>query len=205
MTLNRVEDHPRSRGEYRWSIGERGNLEGSSPLSRGIPPVRRSCGILPRIIPALAGNTRCVPQPASQRTDHPRSRGEYEYDVRFPVAIRGSSPLSRGIRFPTGRPTAATRIIPALAGNTSRLAASASTMRDHPRSRGEYLPHSCIPPSGGGSSPLSRGILQRGPLRAFGDGIIPALAGNTKNSPTNFQINEDHPRSRGEYLSTRPV
>ena len=51
-------DHPRSRGEYEnleiWANED----EGSSPLSRGIPPGRMQSAGSPRIIPALAGNTK---------------------------------------------------------------------------------------------------------------------------------------------------
>ena len=51
-------DHPRSRGEYR-SVGHEPALPGgSSPLSRGIPSLHVSVTSPPRIIPALAGNTR---------------------------------------------------------------------------------------------------------------------------------------------------
>ena len=74
----------------------------------------------------------------------------------------------------------ATRIIPALAGNTGF--------------RKEAL--------NAGSSPLSRGIravweLPETPVR-----IIPALAGNTVVYVHDNALNKDHPRSRGEYPST---
>ena len=50
-------DHPRSRGEYRYSGTGTLFTWGSSPLSRGIP--HRNSGVVGpcRIIPALAGNT----------------------------------------------------------------------------------------------------------------------------------------------------
>ena len=50
-------DHPRSRGEYGVDVVDRIVLEGSSPLSRGILAWLLSANSLPRIIPALAGNT----------------------------------------------------------------------------------------------------------------------------------------------------
>ena len=51
------QDHPRSRGEYS-RVGVVDNLmDGSSPLSRGIPGRRFDCSPRQRIIPALAGNT----------------------------------------------------------------------------------------------------------------------------------------------------
>ena len=77
---------------------------------------------------------------------------------------------------------------------------------------------------GWGSSPLSRGIRSDVALRQCDGGIIPALAGNTEPQPQpgtaariipalagnthrprrGDQANEDHPRSRGEYISAPP-
>ena len=74
-------------------------------------------------------------------------------------------------------------------------------MWDHPRSRGEY----CVPERSGraseGSSPLSRGI-RMGVLRtSLRSRIIPALAGNTPVIDEIAWAEEDHPRSRGEYVT----
>ena len=113
-------DHPRSRGEYdvwqTWGYGVRG----SSPLSRGIPPVTVTPHPLAGIIPALAGNT--VPLvPSHQRCqDHPRSRGEYGILSRIALVPQGSSPLSRGILTRINQMSLKHGIIPALAGNTSQ-------------------------------------------------------------------------------------
>ena len=91
------------------------------------------------------------------------------------------------------------RIIPALAGNTTASSTPRSRARDHPRSRGEYacfivplLPES-------GSSPLSRGILFMAFSGVEWGRIIPALAGNTAAGDPNHRAGSDHPRSRGEY------
>ena len=50
-----------------------------------------------------------------------------------------------------------------------------------------------------GSSPLSRGIPGRHGLHRSGQGIIPALAGNTCPTRQHPATTKDHPRSRGEY------
>ena len=50
-----------------------------------------------------------------------------------------------------------------------------------------------------GSSPLSRGILERIVVRRFALRIIPALAGNTSSHSSGSSARADHPRSRGEY------
>ena len=92
---------------------------------------------------------------------------------------RGSSPLSRGIRFADILAAAGGWIIPALAGNTWGKGDPEDLKWDHPRSRGEYPSDTSLASGAVGSSPLSRGILD------FWNGllelsrIIPALAGNT--------------------------
>ena len=51
-----------------------------------------------------------------------------------------------------------------------------------------------------GSSPLSRGIPHGSYRRGSGEGIIPALAGNTLAPKVLSPLGPDHPRSRGEYV-----
>ena len=194
-------DHPRSRGEYFRCHLVVNSQPGSSPLSRGIPwsgaPVFGSV----RIIPALAGNTRTLYAARVHRSDHPRSRGEYDSSPRSSARPEGSSPLSRGIRSGLSRLSMETRIIPALAGNTRRLTTRISMMRDHPRSRGEYPSVSLRRHQESGSSPLSRGIQHPSDYSPTRIRIIPALAGNTTVSDLQYTAAQDHPRSRGEYSS----
>ena len=192
-------DHPRSRGEY-WQAGSaKLHRTGSSPLSRGIHNGLGGFGIVDRIIPALAGNTRADAEAVRPGGDHPRSRGEYDDEAGDYIPHDGSSPLSRGIRPAPGRSRSGTGIIPALAGNTRRRAGRRSREPDHPRSRGEYRSVLSARHCDHGSSPLSRGILV---LRVQGGavpGIIPALAGNTVSEIVASIRQPDHPRSRGEY------
>ena len=139
-----VRDHPRSRGEYLLAANFRSASSGSSPLSRGIPAQFPVGELLVGIIPALAGNTpRSCPRHPGRR-DHPRSRGEYQLPPGLAPICCGSSPLSRGIRATSAAAPPRTRIIPALAGNTSDPPPSARAGRDHPRSRGEYLTYCAI-------------------------------------------------------------
>ena len=173
-------DHPRSRGEYAEACPDRGDLYGSSPLSRGIQNFLNGGSQRCRIIPALAGNTSNASSTTSMRGDHPRSRGEYRAVADAVDYIVGSSPLSRGIRYPFSRVAVLERIIPALAGNTCLTHTPRIQQKDHPRSRGEYRGMVAEPEPGVGSSPLSRGI-PRGTLHVSGSArIIPALAGNTQ-------------------------
>ena len=116
----------------------------------------------------------------------------------------GSSPLSRGIPA-RGRPgNVRTGIIPALAGNTSWWNMYDVHHRDHPRSRGEYEQSVRRTRFGQGSSPLSRGIRTELTAKVDREGIIPALAGNTEVIELANFLATDHPRSRGEYDSTKP-
>ena len=192
-------DHPRSRGEYGEPVGEFAFGEGSSPLSRGIPGAAGGHAGQAGIIPALAGNTPNHDPHLPAPSDHPRSRGEYAGPEVQEAADMGSSPLSRGIPFPTVRRSGLVRIIPALAGNTRRGATPAPRRTDHPRSRGEYVPNGQHALPHGGSSPLSRGIRGLWDLLHECERIIPALAGNTCSLKASGPISPDHPRSRGEY------
>ena len=198
-SLMEFRDHPRSRGEYRTLVRDGAVTSGSSPLSRGIHAVARWNGMAAGIIPALAGNTRAHHLHRLPGEDHPRSRGEYAVYLEQNWYTQGSSPLSRGILPPQVSHILARRIIPALAGNTPRLMRPRAILRDHPRSRGEYL----LLIAGGtalpGSSPLSRGIPTRYRPQRRNRRIIPALAGNTNPPCPVSSEATDHPRSRGEY------
>ena len=200
-----TKDHPRSRGEYtKPQIFLYGEV-GSSPLSRGIlPSLWAQPGGL-RIIPALAGNTEPRNERHNGSRDHPRSRGEYFHRMLGGDTETGSSPLSRGIPARPGILHLSVGIIPALAGNTPRLQGPCPCRPDHPRSRGEYVNQAAGWCYGRGSSPLSRGIPRHTHRPSLGRGIIPALAGNTKLMGSARLSQRDHPRSRGEYVSSFSV
>ena len=70
-------DHPRLCGEYFNRAFQNVNVQGSSPLVRGIrryPPYKP---LVHRIIPACAGNTCGQSLQQFPILDHPRLRGEY--------------------------------------------------------------------------------------------------------------------------------
>ena len=152
---------------------------GSSPLSRGIRYPILDRFDRPRIIPALAGNTFAAACGFGGASDHPRSRGEYDFSSDPELMGKGSSPLSRGIPLTLEALVQAVRIIPALAGNTMYKLLVRPTTTDHPRSRGEYLMLHLLGALAEGSSPLSRGIPHLPHLSGSRRRIIPALAGNT--------------------------
>ena len=68
---------------------------------------------------------------------HPRSRGENTVTVSAGSSLRGSSPLTRGKPSDLITLTQAPRLIPAHAGKTDDVRVERSSVRAHPRSRGE--------------------------------------------------------------------
>ena len=121
--------------------------------------------------------------------------------LRRPMGI---IPLSRGIPRRRWWFSSSRRIIPALAGNTQSIGRVGGLHGDHPRSRGEYLLPGNRTESSEGSSPLSRGIPAECLELGRGQGIIPALAGNTTARRCGMVSFRDHPRSRGEYRGLQP-
>ena len=57
----------------------------------------------------------------------------------------------------------------------------------------------------GGSSPLARGLLFRAPSARNATRIIPARAGFTPRPEPRCSPHQDHPRSRGVYMSPRTI
>ena len=92
-------------------------------------------------------------------------------------------------------------IIPARAGFTSTPISMRAFAWDHPRSRGVYIIAVIHIADVLGSSPLARGLLWCYQCHAGHWGIIPARAGFTSPMNKSVQTAQDHPRSRGVYLS----
>ena len=132
------------------------------------------------------------------RRAHPRSRGENAYVTGPDNLCSGSSPLTRGKPVVCACGFGVGRLIPAHAGKTSSLAASAGAVRAHPRSRGEN-PHARMTPlQASGSSPLTRGKPRPSVHHASSGRLIPAHAGKTPRRWLSTPWRAAHPRSRGE-------
>ena len=193
-------DHPRIRGEH----------------DRTRPA--RWAG--PRIIPAYAGSTLRAAEDTTKFKDHPRIRGEHgalkiaweaikdhprirgEHQLMISWWCRkmGSSPHTRGARStPTG-PASGIGIIPAYAGSTTPPTKSPSKQADHPRIRGEHALRVGDDLQVVGSSPHTRGALDRNRILKKGTRIIPAYAGSTFSFPFGYRLGLDHPRIRGEHF-----
>ena len=76
------------------------------------------------------------------------------------LRLLGSSPLARGLLLHDDSFGAVGWIIPARAGFTNNFGGECFERRDHPRSRGVYVPLGRVECAGKGSSPLARGLLQ---------------------------------------------
>ena len=107
-------------------------------------------------------------------------RGEHSYFLRASSVKLGSSPHARGTPLLDDWDYSHHGIIPACAGNTLTKNKENRVRGDHPRMRGEHLGLSASVVGLGGSSPHARGTRSIKILRANGDGIIPACAGNTR-------------------------
>ena len=138
LELDRLRDHPRSRGVYndRWQASW--NAAGSSPLARGLRPAVHRPVRPPRIIPARAGFTESNPRCDHPGWDHPRSRGVYCGSAHPDGLAPGSSPLARGLQKLILKIEMSIRIIPARAGFTPLTEHGRRPTGDHPRSRGVY-------------------------------------------------------------------
>ena len=140
---------------------------GSSPLARGLLRGEPLAGLAAGIIPARAGFTARQWVEGIYVRDHPRSRGVYEHPPSLLLRRHGSSPLARGLREHGGHGLDLVGIIPARAGFTETLNCPVNSPSDHPRSRGVYSSSISASHSAAGSSPLARGLCDRGPLRVL--------------------------------------
>ena len=162
-------------------------------------------GLTAGIIPALAGNTYLFSPTGRTPWDHPRACGEHFQARALQLAAPGSSPRLRGTQNNGRDSGAGPGIIPALAGNTRSGRNPSSSPRDHPRACGEHVHAGSVCATPLGSSPRLRGT----PFGEAGHdqfaGIIPALAGNTRQKPPRLLLARDHPRACGEHQIITPV
>ena len=159
-------DHPRMCGEHAETRNHQPDDRGSSPHVRGTPGLILPDGKRLGIIPACAGNTRAALSPLVVFGDHPRMCGEHFLYDRFAMKLPGSSPHVRGTHDVTAEVMEPDGIIPACAGNTSRIDEREGGLRDHPRMCGEHVTPNSTAIIHVGSSPHVRGTRSlRAPCR----------------------------------------
>ena len=93
-------------------------MAGSPPHGRGILCSSNSRNSDIGITPACAGNTIRPKTLQFDSWDHPRMRGEYEYDPQDSMRSAGSPPHARGILYLHSEAFEYCGITPACAGNT---------------------------------------------------------------------------------------
>ena len=134
-----------------------------------------------------------------QARDHPRACGEHALIKLKDSGSRGSSPRLRGTLSRINQIRVLNGIIPALAGNTALCFVRCLGVWDHPRACGEHNYTADRIVHMKGSSPRLRGTHVRAERRRRQDGIIPALAGNTRYYVLLHCCCWDHPRACGEH------
>ena len=117
------------------------------------------------------------------------------------MAVKGSSPLTRGKQGHLHASAGQARLIPAHAGKTTRPTRRPCRREAHPRSRGEnhLVPGTTFRYHG--SSPLTRGKPPQDSGLACPLRLIPAHAGKTRLATLPLVLREAHPRSRGENFA----
>ena len=134
--------------------------------------------------------------------DHPRIRGEHRRSSCHPLVAAGSSPHTRGAPNLHEKDDDVRGIIPAYAGSTTGWAAPGISAEDHPRIRGEHRSRRTGPRLRRGSSPHTRGARRTSPTGSAPWRIIPAYAGSTVRLARMWCLAADHPRIRGEHVSS---
>ena len=95
-TARAIKDHPRLRGEQKYSSYIGTINAGSPPLARGTGRVADAAWRPCRITPACAGNRLRPRVYRLYNGDHPRLRGEQRLQRPKKLSKRGSPPLARG-------------------------------------------------------------------------------------------------------------
>ena len=174
-----MRNHPRLRGEHYNKFNNIRKEKGSPPPTRGTRWYRFSVLFKTRITPAYAGNTKNARHAVRFYRDHPRLRGEHEYNEGKELRRLGSSPPTRGTLINMAKQNFNFRIIPAYAGNTALRVPIWTVHQDHPRIRGEHSKSRHCILTRLGSPPHTRGTLVCNIVDYVTARITPAYAGNT--------------------------
>ena len=175
---------------------------GSPPHTRGKFKRRNLIKQALGITPACAGKISPDSPERGSGWDHPRMRGE---NCNFGVIIvlaQGSPPHARGKCHLALTACHQFGITPACAGKIWQKTDPDMLSRDHPRMRGENIMLSERNYRALGSPPHARGKYSRCICPLFQPGITPACAGKIERVYHAVTWHRDHPRMRGENIST---
>ena len=194
----RTSAHPRAGGENHTMRVPDALADGSSPRWRGKLDEQRLERAAERLIPALAGKTNTPSDALIVTSAHPRAGGENVQGRSAEWVQRGSSPRWRGKLAPRAQAVAPIGLIPALAGKTPGSPRRWRRTGAHPRAGGENHENVGLEKTVGGSSPRWRGKLRAQDRSAHHLGLIPALAGKTREAAARTCWWWAHPRAGGE-------
>ena len=155
-----------------------------------------------RITPACAGKSDWKPLNLLFSGDHPRLRGEKNFAKFVFGEVRGSPPLARGKVVTSITSAGNERITPACAGKSYGKSKALNRARDHPRLRGEKSERPRRNQLARGSPPLARGKDTSSNGYVQHTRITPACAGKSWSLPELAGLVRDHPRLRGEKMTT---
>ena len=189
--------HPRACGGADPRLARRARGRGSSPRVRGSHGVLEDAGVLPRFIPARAGEPRSRPRSASTCGVHPRACGGASASAQASALRRGSSPRVRGSRELSVCCPSRVRFIPARAGEPLVPRPAHQRAQVHPRACGGALIPRRRLGSSCGSSPRVRGSPRSAPSRRIAPGFIPARAGEPSATRPERRRTTVHPRACG--------
>ena len=190
--------HPRVCGERARSVSGWWRSGGSSPRLRGTLRHQGREQLLPRFIPAFAGNASFGGGASVPVTVHPRVCGERIHADLGRSSAYGSSPRLRGTPGQLVRAQGGGRFIPAFAGNAPAPPWPTVQRPVHPRVCGERRPGQNVPVHPAGSSPRLRGTLGARVVVQVKRRFIPAFAGNAVLMPLSAEEMAVHPRVCGE-------
>ena len=174
---------PRARGGNPRQGRKRPLHGGRSPRARGKQILEKARQMQLGSIPARAGETGYLPNPASTPEVDPRARGGNARRAACRPCGTGRSPRARGKPRPSRRSPHPPRSIPARAGETAFPTNVTVTAQVDPRARGGDYYHPPLWSDIGGRSPRARGRRAgRSPALASA-GSIPARAGETPLPP----------------------
>ena len=191
-------EHPRERGEDVGVSCSGTGSAGAPPRARGGPAIGHGRPSPTRSTPASAGRTTHPAPAPTCRAEHPRERGEDESAANLEWLCRGAPPRARGGRSGIRTARSTDGSTPASAGRTARGTRTGSSIREHPRERGEDRIRGRSDVAREGAPPRARGGRGRGPLRQGWLGSTPASAGRTRTSRLAQPGRAEHPRERGE-------
>ena len=157
--------------------GQRRDVPGLSPLTRGNLPAANATFSASGPIPAHAGEPPLQSRLRRLQGAYPRSRGGTQTLADLPAPAKGLSPLTRGNRIAVKSINVPLGPIPAHAGEPNSNGSKFAVSWAYPRSRGGTLIPSTAIGDAKGLSPLTRGNLRCGLNPCFLPGPIPAHAG----------------------------